>query len=100
VTVGQFEQFVRESGYKTDAERDGNGRTLEADTGDLVLKRESIGRTLDFLNSIGTLFVDVSWNERERVLRLAGQEGWQILPPPHRSRMGVRLPRRNDLLFF
>jgi formylglycine-generating enzyme required for sulfatase activity len=66
VTVGQFRKFVEAEGYKTDAERDGEGGWgYEAETGRVTVRRDSkySWRNAGFEQDDKHPVVNVSWND-------------------------------------
>ena len=65
VTVGQFKQFVRETGYETDAERDGQGGCghNEATGFRSELRPEYNWRNNGFVQTDDHPVVNVSWND-------------------------------------
>jgi formylglycine-generating enzyme required for sulfatase activity len=79
VTVGQFRDFVRETGYKTDAEKDGLGGTgYDAKTRSLPVGRKPdyTWRNPGFEQGDDHPVVNVSWNDSVAFCRwLKGKEG-------------------------
>ena len=64
VTVGQFRQFVTDSGYRTDAEKDGKGgRGIGADGKSWSQKPEYTWRNTGFAQTDEYPVVNVSWND-------------------------------------
>lgn len=64
VTVGQFRKFVEDSGYKTDAEKDGKGGwTLDTAAGQLEQKPACDWRDPGFPQVDDSPVVNVSWND-------------------------------------
>jgi len=63
VTLAQFEAFVNETGYKTEAESDGLGGRGWDDQGEFTNKPEYIWRTPGFPQTDTHPVVHVSWND-------------------------------------
>ena len=100
VTRGQFRQFVQDSAYKTDAET-GAGDVPGALAWN-ALKKTFIFDEKDRWKKIGFQQTDehpvvaISWNDATAFCQWLSPEGRHVLPPSHRGRVGIRLPRRND----
>jgi formylglycine-generating enzyme required for sulfatase activity len=70
VTVGQFRKFVDDTGYKTEAERDGKGGWgLDADKKQWVQDPKFTWRNPGFEQSDDHPVVDVSWNDATEFCR-------------------------------
>ena len=63
VTVGQFRQFVTATGYRTEAERDGDGGGTSARTGTFVRGAASNWRHPGWKQDDNHSVVNVSWND-------------------------------------
>ncbi|WP_197442846.1 formylglycine-generating enzyme family protein [Lignipirellula cremea] len=63
VTVGQFREFVRESGYQTEAERDGKGSWGITATGKFEQDAKYNWKAPGFDQTDDHPVVDVSWND-------------------------------------
>ena len=63
VTVGAFQRFVGDTGYKTDAEKDGNGGSGRDEKGGWVQKPEFVWRNSGFTQTDAHPVVNVSWND-------------------------------------
>jgi formylglycine-generating enzyme required for sulfatase activity len=68
VTRGQFRQFVKETGYKTDAEKGTGGKGsmgIDPDTGKFELKKDYSWQKTGFKQTDKYPVVNVSWNDAE-----------------------------------
>jgi formylglycine-generating enzyme required for sulfatase activity len=63
VTVGQFRKFVDAEGYRTEAERDGNGSGFDAETGQFSQGPKYSWRNPGFEQDDKHPVVNVSWND-------------------------------------
>ncbi|MGR3293614.1 MAG: formylglycine-generating enzyme family protein [Candidatus Scalindua sp.] len=63
VTVGEFRTFVSETGYKTDAEKDGWGCTINSDATELINKKGADWKNPGYLQNGNHPVVQVSWND-------------------------------------
>ena len=63
VTVGTFQRFVDDTGYKTDAEKDSKGGSGVAEKGNWVQKPEFGWRNPSFAQTNAHPVVNVSWND-------------------------------------
>lgn len=64
VTVGQFREFVNDTGYTTDAERDrGGGRSFINGDGDFQIRRGLTWRNPGFFQTDSHPVVQVSWKD-------------------------------------
>jgi formylglycine-generating enzyme required for sulfatase activity len=75
VTRGQFQKFVAQSGYRTDAEKDGKGGNGIDLNGHTEQKREYTWRNPGFEQADNHPVLNVSWNDAVAFCRwLSGQE--------------------------
>jgi formylglycine-generating enzyme required for sulfatase activity/serine/threonine protein kinase len=63
VTRGQFRRFVEQTGYRTDAEKDGKGLGWDADAQRFVASSRYTWRNPGFLQTDDHPVVNVSWND-------------------------------------
>ncbi len=63
VTVEEFKIFVRDTGYKTDAEKEGYGKTINNDATKLIDKEGASWRNPGFFQNNKHPVVLVSWND-------------------------------------
>ncbi len=63
VTVGEFKKFVSETGYKTDAEKEGWGCTINSDATELINKEGADWKNPGYLQDDNHPVVQVSWND-------------------------------------
>jgi formylglycine-generating enzyme required for sulfatase activity len=63
VTVGQFRKFVEDTGYKTDAEKDGEGGYGTNSEGNLEQKPDYTWRNPGFPQTVDHPVGNVSWND-------------------------------------
>jgi formylglycine-generating enzyme required for sulfatase activity len=63
ITRGQFERFVNETGYKTDAEKDGRGGSRIDAEGNMVSDKKASWRNPGFDQDETHPVVNVSWND-------------------------------------
>ena len=98
VTVGQFRRFVDDTGYKTEAETDGTGGWgYNPAIGKCEGRDPKYNwRNPGFAQTDDHPVVNVTWNDAVAFCRWLSREGGQDLPPAHRGRVGIRLPRGND----
>ena len=97
VTRGEFAQFVHATGYQTDAKRDGKGGWgIDAGTGQIKQDPIYDWQNTGFPQTDRDPVVNVSWNDAERLLRMAHPPREGRLPPPHRGGVGICLPCGND----
>ena len=101
VTRGQFRRFVDDSGYQTEAEKDGKGGwgwnedAKKFEQNPRYTWREP-GLRADRSSPGGQRELE----RRRGLRRVAGQEGGQDLPAAHRGRVGICLPCRHDYAVF
>jgi formylglycine-generating enzyme required for sulfatase activity len=69
VTVGQFRRFVNDTGYKTEAERDGLGNGFDAAKGSFSNDPKYTWRNPGFDQSDDHPVVNVSWNDAAEFCR-------------------------------
>ena len=96
VTRGQFRQFVKDTGYKTDAEKHGAGLGMGPRAEGLLPQRKVLlaehGIRADRRAPGGQRKLE----RRGGVLPVAQPEGGQDLSVADRGRVGIRLSGRND----
>lgn len=63
VTVREFRKFVSETGYKTDAEKEGWGCTVNSDATELINKKGADWKNPGYLQDGNHPVVQVSWND-------------------------------------
>ncbi len=63
VTVGEFNKFASETGYKTDAEKEGWGCTINSDATELINKEGADWKNPGFHQDSNHPVVQVSWND-------------------------------------
>ncbi|MHC4321079.1 MAG: formylglycine-generating enzyme family protein [Planctomycetota bacterium] len=63
VTIGEFKKFVSETGYKTDAEKEGWGCTINSDATELINKKGADWKNPGYLQDGNHPVVQVSWND-------------------------------------
>lgn len=76
VTVGQFADFINSTGYRTDAEREGQSRIYDPRTGRMDSKIQITWRN-DYVGEEadpGLPVVHVSWNDAQAYARWLGQQ--------------------------
>lgn len=83
VTNAQFEAFVKETGYKTEAEKDGHSHSLNPRTGNWeVTKGASYRSPGPFLMGPDAPVVHVSWNDAQAYCAwLSEKTGWKFRLP-------------------
>ena len=97
VTVSAFRAFVTATGYKTDAEKYGNGQGYvgKAFRQDPAITWQNPGNPPGWKLTDDQPVVCVSWNDAVAFCSWLGDQGGPGLPPADRGRMGICLPGRD-----
>ncbi|MCP4269290.1 MAG: formylglycine-generating enzyme family protein [Candidatus Brocadiaceae bacterium] len=69
VTVAEFKMFVTDTGYKTDAEKEGFGKTINNDANKLIDKEGANWRNPGFFQNNKHPVVLVSWDDAEAYIK-------------------------------
>ncbi len=95
VTKGQFRKFVDDTGYKTDAEKDGKGGYGYDGKSSFEQRPSSRGATGESTRATSTRR-EREPQRRRRLLRLAEPEGREAIPTADGGGVGIRLPGGDD----
>ena len=96
VTVGQFRQFVKDSGYQTEAENNGNGGWgYNAETKDFDLDKKCNWQNVGWDQTDDYPVVNVTWNDAVAFCDwLSKKEGKKYICPRRRSGSTLAEPAR------
>jgi formylglycine-generating enzyme required for sulfatase activity len=94
-TLGRFREFVYETGYKTEAERDGKGGVAIVD-GELQRKPEFVWHNPGFTQSDDDPVVQVTWNDAFAYCEWQSKQSGKICRLPTEAEWECAWSRRNN----